>query len=202
MSSAPQDDFQFLDMGMSNLGDGLNFDFPDFSVQENGQMLHHDGGEAMDTSGMEGEMNLLNHKAGMMQPQMVPSTSAPGHSTIPSAPAEMPQDSSIVELDAQIQYLQQQRHNQQQRRIQEQQRNFYVHQNMVPPTPNSAEMHGNAQFYHQSGDSQQSAMYERFQLRLKENEVSCHVMLLHCPAKHSPILDGFYTLSLSCCDAS
>lgn len=182
LSSASQDDFQqFLDMGMQNIGDGLNFDFADFSAQENaninGQMLQHDGGDAMDTSGMEGDMAMLNHKdATMMQPQIIPSTSASGHSTIASAPISIPiPNNSLIELDAQIQYLQQQRHQQQQRQMQEQQHNFYVHQRMVPPTPNSVEMHSNGQFYPQN-ESQQTEMYERFQLRLKEQEVSSQVL--------------------------
>jgi hypothetical protein len=175
LSAGPQDDFgQYLalDMGIPSMADGLNFDFPDFGTQENGngQMMHHDGGEAMDTTGMEGDMAMLGHKEQLMRTQMLPSTSASSHSTITSTSVERQHDNSLVELDAQIQYLQQQRHQQQQRQIQDQNRNYYAQQRMVPPTPNSAQMHGNAQFYMQS-DPQQEAQFEGYRLRLKEQEV-------------------------------
>jgi hypothetical protein len=80
---------------------------------------------------------------------------------------------SLSELDAQIQYLQHQRHQQQQRHIQEQQRNYYAQNRIIPPTPNSIEMHGNnSQFYSQSDTQQQQAIYDRFRMQVKEQEVS------------------------------
>lgn len=179
LSSNPHDDFQqFLDMGMNGLNDGLNFDFQDFDGQNNGQMLHQDGGEPMDTR-MDINVAILGHKDTMMQPQMSAMTSAPPHSSIVGTPIDRRHSSSdsLVELDAQIQFLQQQRQQHQQRQLQEQQQQqqqrnqFYAHNHMVPPTPNSIEMHSaNNQFYPQS-DPQQQAMYERYQMRMKEQEV-------------------------------
>jgi hypothetical protein len=180
LSSTPHDDFQqFLDMGMNGLNEGLNFDFQDFSGQNNSQMLHQEGGEPMDTR-MDVDVGILGHKDTMMQSQMPPMTSAPAHSTVAGTPIDRGHSSSdsLVELDAQIQFLQQQRQQHQQRQLQEQQQHqqqqrnqFYAHNRMVPPTPNSIEMHSASnQFYPQS-DSQQQAMYERYQMRMKEQEV-------------------------------
>jgi hypothetical protein len=179
LSSASQDDFQqYLDLGMGNLSDSINFDFPYDGGQSNGQILQQEDGEAMDTrmdTAMDVDGGPLGHKDTMMQGPMPPMTTASTHPTITGTILDHRQSSSnsLVELDAQIQFLQQQRQHQE-RQLQEQQhRNFYASQNcMVPPTPNSVEMHGaNNQFYPQS-DPQQQAMYERYQMRMKEQEVS------------------------------
>jgi hypothetical protein len=43
---------------------------------------------------------------------------------------------------------------------------------MIPPTPNSVEMHGNnGQFYAHS-DPQQQAIYERYRMQVKDQDVS------------------------------
>jgi hypothetical protein len=172
LSSTPHDEF-FLDMGMNGLNDGLNFDFQDYGGQHNGQMLHQEGGGGIDTR-MDIDVGILGHKDAMMQGQMPPMTTAPAHSSIAGPPIGRQHSSdSLVELDAQIQYLQQQRQQHQQRQLQEQQQrnNYYAHNRMVPPTPNSIEMHStNNQFYAPSSDPQQQA-YERYQNRLKEQEV-------------------------------
>jgi hypothetical protein len=177
VTSAPQDDFhQYLDIGMSNLNEGLNFEFPDYSGQHNGQAMQQDGGEAMDTR-MDVDMGLLAHKDTIMQGQMPPMTTAAAHATIAGTTLDHGHSSSdsLVELDAQIQYLQQQRQQHQQRQMQEQQqRNFYATQQnrMVPPTPNSIEMHGSNSQYYPAPDPQQQAMDYRYQMRVKEQEVS------------------------------
>lgn len=147
LSVPSQDDFQFLDMGLSNLGDSLQYDFQDYGQQN------------QDTT---------------MQEQMPSMTTASNHATIPRVPVNRhsSNNESLVELDAQIQYLQHQRLQQQQRQMQEQQRNFYSQNRMIPPTPNSIEMHGaTSQFYSQS-DPQQQAIYERYRMQAKEQEVS------------------------------
>jgi hypothetical protein len=201
LTSTPHDDFQqFLDMGMNGLNDGLSFDFQDFGGQNNGQMLHQEGGEPMDTR-MDVDVTILGHKDTMMQSQMPPMSTAPAHSSIVGTTINRGHSSSdsLVELDAQIQFLQQQRQQHQQRQLQEQQQQqqqqrnqFYAHNHMVPPTPNSIEMHSaNNQFYPQS-DPQQQAMYERYQMRMKEQEVCtqsrCPLSLLYlrdCDSWHS-----------------
>ncbi len=172
LSVSSQDDFQqFLDMGINSLGDGLQFDFQDFSQQQgqNTQLMPQDEGEAMDTGMHNGHRQLQQDTT--MQEQMPAMTTA-SHPAIHGTAFHHGRSSNdtLSDLDAQIQFLQQQRHQQQQRQIQEQQRNYYVQSRMIPPTPNSIEMHGNnAQFYPQS-DPQQQAIYERFRLQVKEQQ--------------------------------
>lgn len=170
LSVSSHDDFQqFLDMGMNNLGDSLHFDFPDFNGQpgQGGQLMQQEDGERME-SRMDGAHGAMSHDTPMQE--HIPAMSTAGsHTTIPG-PTSNGQSSSgsIVEIDAQIQYLQQQR---QQRQMQEQQK-YYARNGMIPPTPNSVELHGNnGQFYPQS-DPQQQAMYERFRMQVKDQEVS------------------------------
>ncbi|KAH8815310.1 helix-loop-helix DNA-binding domain-containing protein [Xylogone sp. PMI_703] len=170
MPASSHDDFQqFLDM---NLGESLNFEYHDFNSQQGQQLIHGDGGEQMDTA--MGNDGMIPQKDTIMQDHMPPMTMATSHPTIPSSTMahEHPATESLVELDAQIQYLQQQRHQQQQRQLQEQQRNFYAQNGIIPPTPNSMEMHGqNGQFYSQL-DNQQQAMYERFRMQIKEQDLA------------------------------
>lgn len=176
LSVSSQDDFQqFLDMGgMNNIGEGLPFDFQDFSTSQGQgqQMMNQDEGESMDTTMENGRPMMLPDTT--MQDQMPAMTTAANHSAILGPPLAHGHASSesLSELDAQINFLQQQRHHQQQRQIQEQQRNFYAQQRMgVPPTPQSMEMHpNNAQYYQQHSDSQQQAIYERYRMQVKEQQ--------------------------------
>lgn len=182
LSSGHQDDFQqFLDMGMNDLDDGMTFDFQDFGNQHNGHLMNTENGDAMDTA-MDGEVNMISGKEQTMPGQMLRMTSTAGMSIMASTSLDMAQhaDQSMEALDAQIQFLQQRRLQQQQqvqmeeqrRRRQQQQQQFQFGQSrIIPPTPNSLEMHSqNSQYYPQAGPQQQ-AMYERYQLRLKEQEV-------------------------------
>jgi len=197
-SSTGWNDFQgFLDLEVNNLGDGLQFDFQDFNSQQNqaGQMLQQNEGESMDT-----RMDGPNGQDTAMQEHMPSMTTATSHHTIPGTPITHghPSSDSLVELDAQIQYLQHQRQQQQQRHIQEQQRNFYAQSRMIPPTPNSVEMHaGNPQFYPQS-DPQQQAMYERFRMQAKEQEVCIHWTYIEKDCTDLTI-DGFYPSRFARC---
>lgn len=176
LSANHQDDFhQFLDMGMNNLGDGMNFDFQDFANQHNGQLVQQEHVDVMDT-GMDGDMRLMSPKDQLMQSQMPPMTSAADMSILASMPL-MGQtgDQSMEDLDAQIHFLQQRKQQQQQVRIEEHQRQQQHYQfgpaGIVPPTPTSLEMHSqNNQFYPPAG-LQQQAMFDQYQLRLKEQEV-------------------------------
>lgn len=182
LSVAPQDDFQqFLDMGMSGLGDNLQFDFQDFNPQH-GQvapLMSQDRGDAMDT-GMENGIRSMGHDT-TMQEHMPAMTTATSHPTILGPPLAHAHESNerLSELDAQIQYLQHQRHEQEQRHIQEQQRNFYAQSRMIPQTPNSVEMHSNSAQYYQQADVQQQAMYDRYRMHVKEQEVSHQDYRLH-----------------------
>jgi hypothetical protein len=168
-----QDDFQqFLDMGISNLGE---FDFQQFDNQQDqgAQMMHQNDGDVMD-SRMQGTHQTT------LQDHMPTMTTATSHPAIVGTPISHghPSTDSLGDLDAQIQYLQQQRHQQQQRQLLDQQRNYYAQNQMIPPTPNSMKMLGNGphnQFYNQS-DPQQRAMLERFQMQVKEQQ---EVSLIH-----------------------
>lgn len=168
LSVPSQDDFQqFLDLNMHNMAVGLQFDF-DFNQQQSQdqQMMHQDGMDSMNT-GMAG-----NHQVGLdgsMHDHMSSMTTASSHSAILGTPVVHPHTSteSLTHLDAQIQYLQQQKHEQQLRQSQEQQRNFYVQNRMIPPTPNSMEIHGaNQHFYSQA--EQPPSVFEPYRLREQE----------------------------------
>ena len=169
LSVSSHDDFQqFLDMGINNLGDSLQFDFPDFDGQQSqaGQLMQQHERERME-SRMEGAHGSMSHDTPMHE-HMPAMTTAGSHATIPGPTSNgQPSSGSIVEIDAQIQYLQQQR---QQRQMQEQQK-YYTRNGMIPPTPNSIEMHGNhGQFYPHS-DPQQQAIYERYRMQAKDQDV-------------------------------
>ncbi|KUJ22588.1 uncharacterized protein LY89DRAFT_575165 [Mollisia scopiformis] len=159
---------------MNNIGEGLPFEFQDFSApQSQGQqMISQDEGDSMDTT-MENGRGMMPQDT-TMQDQMPPMSTSANHPAI-HAPLNHGHASneSLSDLDAQINFLQQQRHHQQQRQMQEQQRNFYAQHRMgVPPTPQSIEMHGNpAQYYQPHSDPQQQAVYERFRMQqLKEQQ--------------------------------
>jgi hypothetical protein len=193
LSVPSQDDFnQFLDMGMNNLGDALQFDFQDFSSQQPGQaasLIHQHDNEAMDHSGLENSGRAVHDTT--MQEHGPSMTTAASHPSILGAPISHTHSSneSLVELDAQIQYLQHQRQQRQQQQaqqqLQDQQRNFYAQNGMIPPTPNSMELHGaTSQFYPQS-DPQQQAMYERYRMQMKDQEVSW--LIISCRNLISPL---------------
>lgn len=168
LSVASHDDFQqFLDMGINNLGDSLQFDFPDFNSQQgqDGQLMQQDGGERME-SRMDGNHGTMGHDT-TMQEHMPAMTATQNHSTIPGPTSNGQRSGSIVEIDAQIQYLQQQR---QQRQMQEQNK-YYTRNGMIPPTPNSMELHGNNGAFF-SPDAQQQGMYDRYRMQVKDHDVS------------------------------
>ena len=175
LSVSSHDDFQFLDMGsmgINSLGEGLQFDFQDFTNQQS------QGGQLMHQGGSMGGQDTT------MQEHLPSMTTTSSHPTIPGTAMSVhaPSNDSISDLDAQIQYLQHQRNQQQQQRqIQEQQQNYYVQNQMIPPTPNSIEMHSGSYRHYpsHSNPQQQQAIYERYQLQLKDSEVSPSYVALH-----------------------
>ncbi|KAL5320706.1 hypothetical protein ACEPPN_011516 [Leptodophora sp. 'Broadleaf-Isolate-01'] len=170
--SVAQDDFQqFLDMGINGLGDGLQFDFQDFN-QQGAPMMSQAGGDTMDTAMENGNPGIGGHDT-TMQEHMPAMTVASNHPSIhgPTLIHGHASNERLSELDAQIQYLQHQRHEQQQRQLQEQQRNYYSQSRMIPPTPNSVEMHGGGGHYYSQPDAQQQAMYERY-MHVKEQDMA------------------------------
>lgn len=170
LSVPSQDDFQHFFENMHSIPDTLQFDF-DFSQQQpqSQQMIHQDGMSSMNTA-MVGS-HQMGHD-GTMQEHMPSMTTSSNHPAILGTPIVHPRPATEVELDAQIQCLQQQKLQQQQLRqslAQQQQRNFYAQSRMIPPTPNSMEIHGaNQHFYTQA--EQPPSVYEPY--RLREQEVS------------------------------
>lgn len=163
--SLPSSDFQqFLDLDMQ-------FDFQaNFDTHNANHLMQQDNHDVMDThmhdeSGRMGQLDTMMH-------EQIPTTDVSSHSTVPTTPIVSGHMSTenLVELDAQIQYLQHQRKQAQERQMQEQQRNFFAQTNMIPPTPNSFEMHPNVgNYYTQAG---QQPIFDQYHLRLKEQEVS------------------------------
>ncbi|KAB8302526.1 hypothetical protein EYC80_005916 [Monilinia laxa] len=168
LSIPSQEDFQqFIDLNMNNMADTLQFDF-DFNQQQsqNQQMMHQDGMGSMNVE-MIGS-HQMGHN-GTLQEHMPSTTTASNHSAILGTPIINPHTSTdnMMDFDAQIQYLKQQKRQLQLRQSQEQQRNFYAQSRMVPPTPNSMEIHGvNQHFYTQA--EQPPSVYEPYRLRDQE----------------------------------
>ncbi|RYO84283.1 hypothetical protein DL766_008511 [Monosporascus sp. MC13-8B] len=184
LSSTGDDDFhQFLEMGgMSNLGDGLHFDFQDFNAGNNPAMMQQARRETIDTP-MDGtdQAPMLPRSSLGMQSSILPMTSTSSHQTIPTQvmPPQRSANDAISEIDAQIQHLQFQRLQQEQRRLEEHQRRFQEQQaayfaqqqrcNMVPPTPQSLEIQAANRFYTHSDQGPPSGVFEGYS-RLKEQQ--------------------------------
>ena len=193
LSHTSDDDFQqFLDMGgMSNLGDGLQFEFHDFNPGNNHHMMQQSHRDTMDTT-MEGtDHGTIVSRADIdMQNAMVGMTSAPSHSTIPTqimGPQRSTND-TISDLDAQIQHFQFQKLQQEQRRLEEQQRRFQEQQaayyaqqqrrNIVPPTPQSLEIQATNQFYSQPDQTPTSGVFDGYQRLKEQQDVSSTIRMI------------------------
>ncbi|KAK8140263.1 helix-loop-helix DNA-binding domain-containing protein [Apiospora sp. TS-2023a] len=155
MTPTGEDDFQqFLELGgMSNIGDGLQFDFQDFNPATNPSSMMHSSHQGhhdhMDTamSGTE-TAGIIASSSMSMPTQMIPTTS---ESMVPTVPSQMmgsqhpsPGD-ALSDLDAQIQFLQHQRMQEHHRQIQEQnmqfeeqQINFFAQQQRTVATTTAA----------------------------------------------------------------
>jgi len=163
--SGPDDFHQFLDM---NLGENLQFDFQDFQQSQDTQMMQ-DNGDSMEI-GMGNVQQVMGHDTSMHE--AMPSVTSTSSYPTKALAHRHPADDSLVELDAQIQFLQQQRHQQQQRQMLEQQRNYFAQSGMIPPTPNSAQMHSATSQYYRQSNPQQHSIFEHYQMQGKEQDVS------------------------------
>jgi hypothetical protein len=187
MATGPDDDFQqFLDMsGMGNLTDGLQFDFPSLPDAAGQNLLQHGPQGSVDTpmGGTDQTMMLASNNNVNRNP-MPAMTSAAAMASIPAQmiPPPTPTE-AIVEIDAQIQYLQQQRLQQQQRHIHEQQAAYFAnHTQAVPPTPQSMELPPNScQFYpaEQPNNNQHPIFDGRYQRINEQQDVSLSLSLFH-----------------------
>ncbi|KAI1106705.1 helix-loop-helix DNA-binding domain-containing protein [Jackrogersella minutella] len=207
LSSTGEDEFQqFLEMGgMSNLGDGLQFDFQDFNSNSSASMMHQPHDDSIDTPMSNSNIPAIVARNDMgQQNQMSPMTSAPSHSGISTQmmPPHHTSSDPISEIDAQIQFLQQQRLQQQRRQLAEQQRQFHEQQaafyaqqrTMVPPTPQSLEIQAASQFFAQHDQAHSSGMFDGYQ-HLKEQQDMAFTPLVS-PAvtplePHFPVDPGF-----------
>ncbi|KAI1656650.1 helix-loop-helix DNA-binding domain-containing protein [Daldinia decipiens] len=209
MSSAGEDDFQqFLEMGgMSNLEDGLQFDFHDFNGVNGASMMHQPHDDSIDTPMSNSNVPTIIARNDMgPQSQMSPMTSAPSHPGIPTQmmPQHHTSSDAISEIDAQIQFLQQQRLQQQRRQLEEQQRQFreqqaafyaQQHRNMVPPTPQSLEIQAATQFFASQDQAHSSGMFDGYHQHLKDPQDMAFTPLVS-PAvtplePHFPVDPGF-----------
>jgi hypothetical protein len=180
MSSASDDDFQqFFDIGMSNMGDSMQFDFHDFNTQNGPSMMQSSHRDTVDTPMSDASASsVVAHNNMGVHSQLPTMTSAPSHPTVPSQtlPHQHTPSDTISEIDAQIQFLQHQRREHQRlqhQRLQQQQAAFYAPQqqqrNIVPPTPQSLEMQAASQFYTSQDHGHPSGMFEGYQ-QIKEQQ--------------------------------
>lgn len=147
----PEDEFaSFLDF--TDLGFG----------SYEGVDLQQNGAEAMDTS-MEGAAGMLELEHGHMQQQQQqqPPMDQQNHVT----PLNGFHDSTESFQDL---AMQQDLFDQQQQQQLYMQNQRYHSQNVVPPTPNSLEMQGHAQYYRTPADHQQLHMYDHYRRNPKD----------------------------------
>ncbi|MCJ1378203.1 hypothetical protein MMC17_001299 [Xylographa soralifera] len=152
MVSGPEDDFaSFLEFG------DLQLNFPAFDAEQHtGEGPQESPIPGLDTN-METEAGMLGIKEGEIQQQIDPNLAA-----IQLSPQDLRELNGLSEssMDLSIQaqiFHQQQLDYHQQRLIQ----GHYHRQGMVPPTPNSLEMHGQPRSNPQM-DPQARAMYEHY----------------------------------------
>ena len=152
-----EDDFNFLDFG--DLG------FSCYGAVD----LQQNGAGAMDTS-MEGATGMLGLEQGHMQlqqeepPPMDHQNHANPINDFPASTESFP--GLTMQQDLFDHQQQQQLHMQHQQ---------YHGQNVVPPTPNSLEIHGgHAQYYRTPADHQQLQIYEHYKRSQKDQvRASC-----------------------------
>lgn len=145
MVSAPEDDFaSFLDFG--------DLSFPAFDVLSQGDADPHqqNGAGPMDTS-MEGNAGLLAIDQEQLQQHIGQQSAAPSMNVFQGSTEPFP------DIALQSGLFDQQQHQ------------HYVPNNVVPPTPNSMDIHGgNAQYYRTPTDQQRVHMYDHFRRNQKE----------------------------------
>ena len=140
----PDDEF-------ANFLDFTDLAFGDYDAVD----LQQNGAGAMDIS-IEGAPDMLGLEQGQIQQQLPPPMDQRNHATPMNgfhASTESFPDLAMQQ-DIFDQQQQQQLHMQNQR---------YHGQNVIPPTPNSLEMHGGqAQYYRTPADHQQLHMYDHY----------------------------------------
>ncbi|KAI0395811.1 hypothetical protein F5Y17DRAFT_422378 [Xylariaceae sp. FL0594] len=183
MAATGDDDFQqFFDIGISQMGDAMQFEFQGFHAQNVASMMQQGHRDEVDTPMSDANAaSIAAHSNMRLQTHVTPMTSAPTHTVVSPqvippqhTPAHTPSD-AISKIDAQIQFLQHQRLQQQERqldeqrrRLQEEQAAFYARQqhqrSLVPPTPQSLEMQAATRYYPSQDRSQApGSMFDGYQ---------------------------------------
>lgn len=164
MVSGPEDDFaNFLEFS------DLQLNFPAFDVDQNEGVMQQDAVVGLDTA-MENVGDMMELKEGQAQQQIEQHDMQQQPSSMGMMESLHGSTDSLLDMDMQVQLFQQQ----QQHQMQGQQ---YQRHNMVPPTPNSIEMHGGKAHYYQHMDPQGQAMYERYSRHQKEQVQPSHIIL-------------------------
>ncbi|MCJ1438765.1 hypothetical protein MMC27_008155 [Xylographa pallens] len=161
MASGPEDDFaSFLEFG------DLQLNFPTFDTEQHAVEGGQEGPiPGLDTN-METEVGIMGMKEGEIQQQIDPNLAAMQLSPQDLRDLNGSSESSMdLSIQAQI-FHQQQLNYHQQRLIQ----GHYHSQGMVPPTPNSLEMHGQPRSYPQL-DPQARAMYDHYARKQQDHMV-------------------------------
>ena len=148
MTSGPEEEFaNFLEFG------DLQLTFPPFEdTVQDGRELQQDSADAIDTQ-MGNEAGGLGLEDGQMQQELDPHRSMRFMDDF-NGSADSFQEMNMPTglFTPHPQHTLQQLHNPQ-----------YRGQNMIPPTPNSIEMHGDpTRYYRSSGEHQSHVTYERF----------------------------------------
>lgn len=157
MVSAPDDDFaNFVDFG--------DIDFSAFDgIPQADAELQHNGDGAMDTS-MDGNAGMLGLEHGHLQRHQA----MPQHSQASSLNGFPSSTDSFPDLAMQSEMFEQQQRQQMHMQAQR-----YHGQNVVPPTPNSIEMHGaHPHYYRTPIDQSQLHLYDLY--RRQKEQVGCH----------------------------
>ena len=150
MVSGPEEDFSnFLEFG------DLQLAFPGFDAETQDRGEVQEGAGAMDTSA-ENAAVMMGIEEGHIQQHLEQPTSMPSINGFPGSTQPFP----IMSM--QTEFLDQQPHFP----MQGQQ---YHNQHIVPPTPNSIEMHGDRARYNQPPiDPQAQAIYEHYRRKQKD----------------------------------
>ena len=167
MVTTSEEDFtSFLNLGEFQLS------FPPLESEGQHASARQDESHAMDMSrdeaGDGGVTARESHMHAQQRQQQNNSNGHQTHSTMALQNMERTSAEVAMGLNAQVNYL---HLRQQQQQHQPQQQQDYRQQSVIPPTPDSAEIHASAARYYQQMEHQSLAYLERLhQQRLKEDQ--------------------------------
>ena len=166
MVSGPEDDFaNFLEFG------DLQLNFPTFDAEQHVGGGQQDPIPGLDTN-MENEVGMIGMKDGDIAQQIDPSLTAMQAS--PQLQDLNGSSESLMDLSIQAQIFHQQQLNYHQQRLLQ---GHYHRQGLIPPTPNSLEIHGQPRSYPQL-DPHARAMYEHYARKQQDHVRSWRLRLI------------------------